>query len=240
MDSTTDVQDAKVVWAHRSTASILRRQRKGGERPAHGQVLTTRVGLEIPVDLTFEDWERAGQQLASVVNSSVWWLGDWLVHGRDNFSDRYKRGVREAGLSYQTLRNYAWVSRRFELSRRRPCLSFQHHAEVASLSVPEQELFLDRSEQMRWNTKQLRSAIRDAHEDVSGCGKKASEVQRLAVPANRLQWWREAAEESGIDFEKWVLETLDGAAGQALDEADGIEGAEGASDIVDELAALRP
>ncbi|MFE3019914.1 LmbU family transcriptional regulator [Streptomyces sp. NPDC059256] len=187
-------------------------------------MLTTGVGLEIPVDLSFEDWERAGQQLSGVVNSSVWWLGDWLVHGKENFSDRYKRGVREAGLSYQTLRNYAWVSRRFELSRRRSGLSFQHHAEVASLSIPEQELWLDRSEQMQWNTKQLRNAIREAHDGASGYDKKSSEVQRLAVPAKRLQWWREAAERSGVDFEKWVLETLDGAARQALDDTEDTDG----------------
>lgn len=197
-----------------------------------GQVLTTGVGLKIPMDLTFEDWEHAGQQLAGVVNSSVWWLGDWLVHGRDNFSDRYKRGVRAAGLSYQTLRNYAWVSRRFELSRRRPGLSFQHHAEVASLSIADQELWLDRSERMRWSTKQLRNAIRDVEGGVTQNVKKTSDVQRLAVPTSHLHRWREAAEQSGIDFEEWVLETLDGAARRAL-------GAKDVATVAEELSALR-
>ncbi|MFP3987287.1 LmbU family transcriptional regulator [Streptomyces sp. E11-3] len=218
MDATTGVQDAKISWPRRSSPSVLRNEGAGGERPTRGQVLTTGVGLQMPADLTFEDWERAGQQLAGVVNSSVWWLGDWLVHGKDHFADRYERGVRTAGLRYQTLRNYAWVSRRFELHRRRPRLSFQHHAEVASLSVDEQELWLDRAEQLHWNTKQLRNGIREAHDSASRVGKKDSPVRRLAVPANRVQWWREAAEQSGIDFEKWVLETLDGAAREALDE----------------------
>jgi hypothetical protein len=38
------------------------------------------------------------------------------------------------GLDYQTLRNYAAVARRFELSRRRDNLSFHHHAELCALS----------------------------------------------------------------------------------------------------------
>ena len=41
-------------------------------------------------------------------------------------------------LDYQTLRNYAWVARRFAMSRRRDTLSFGHHAEVPALPEPEQ------------------------------------------------------------------------------------------------------
>src|SRR6266545_6028251 len=92
------------------------------------RVLMTRVGLCIPADLSYEDWERAGSQLAGIVDSSSWWLGDWLVYGKKQYSDRYRRAIHAAGLQYQTLRNYAWVARRFELNRRRPKLSFQHHA----------------------------------------------------------------------------------------------------------------
>ncbi|MFF8919306.1 LmbU family transcriptional regulator [Streptomyces sp. NPDC015032] len=166
--------------------------------------------------LTFEDWERAGRQLSGIVNSSCWWLGDWLVYGKDHFTDRYKQGIRAAGLQYQTLRNYAWVSRQFEMSRRRARLSFQHHAEVASLPVPEQEWWLDRAEQMRWTTKQLRTTIRDAQDDETRAVEQPAPIRRLAVPGNRVQWWRKAAEQSGIDFDKWVLATLDSAAEQAL------------------------
>ncbi|WP_229909808.1 LmbU family transcriptional regulator [Streptomyces flavofungini] len=182
-----------------------------------GQVLTTKVGLQMPAGLTFEDWERAGRQLSGIVNSSSWWLGDWLVYGKDHYTDRYQRGIRAAGLQYQTLRNYAWVSRRFDFSRRRAALSFQHHAELASLPIDEQELWLDRAEQMQWTTKQLRSAIRVAREDEARDGNQTPEtMRRLAVPGSRLQWWHKAAEQSGIDFEQWVLATLDNAAERAL------------------------
>jgi hypothetical protein len=178
------------------------------------------VGLQIPAGLSFDDWERAGRQLSGILNSSSWWLGDWLVYGKDHYTDRYERGVRAAGLQYQTLRNYAWVSRRFEFHRRRAALSFQHHAELASLPIDEQEKWLDRADQMKWTTKQLRNTIRLAREDETRGGKQTKAAQRLAVPGDRIDWWHKAAQQSGIDFEKWVLSTLDHAAERALEEAE--------------------
>ncbi|MFJ1561512.1 LmbU family transcriptional regulator [Streptomyces mirabilis] len=180
--------------------------------------MTTRVGLQIPVGLNFDSWERAGRQLAGLVNSSAWWLGDWLVYGKDNYGDRYEMGIRAAGLKYQTLRNYAWVSRRFELTRRRAMLSFQHHAEVASLPVPEQEHWLDAAEQMKWTTKQLRNAIQNSRGDAAGkTDRAASPVRRLEVPDNRFRQWRKAAEQQGTELDEWVLMTLDRAAERTLE-----------------------
>ena len=49
-------------------------------------------------------------------------------------------------LDYQTLRNYAWVARRFPAGRRRAGVSFAHHAEVARLPEPEQDYWLRRAE----------------------------------------------------------------------------------------------
>ncbi|WKX72587.1 LmbU family transcriptional regulator [Streptomyces sp. XD-27] len=212
-----DLDGSKVVLFRRNPDAVARQRRSGGDEPRRG-VLTTNVGLQIPAGLTFEDWERAGRQLSGIVNSSSWWLGDWLVYGKDHYTDRYQRGIRAAGLQYQTLRNYAWVSRRFEFNRRRAALSFQHHAELASLPVDEQELWLDRAEQMKWTTKQLRTAIRVAREDDTRDEKQIETTRRLAVPGSRLQWWHKAAAQSGIEFEQWVLATLDNAAEQVLDE----------------------
>jgi hypothetical protein len=211
---------AKVAQLRPDPEAVARQRRAGGDDSRRGQVLTTKVGLQIPAGITFEDWERAGRQLSGIVDSSSWWLGDWLVYGKDHYTDLYQRGIRAAGLRYQTLRNYAWVSRRFEFNRRRSALSFQHHAELASLPVAEQELWLDRAEQMKWTTKQLRNAIRDVREDEEQGVRQAESTRRLAVPGNRLQWWHKAAEQSGIDFEQWVLATLDTAAERVLEEVE--------------------
>ncbi|MFF2363728.1 LmbU family transcriptional regulator [Streptomyces sp. NPDC058122] len=194
-----------------------RQPRGAAAAPRRNQVLTTRVGLQMPAKMAYDEWERAGHQLADVLDSSSWWLGDWLVYGKDHYTDRYQRGIRAAGLSYQTLRNYAWVSRRFDLDRRRPSLSFQHHAELASMPAADQELWLDRAEQRRWTTKQLRAALRAARQGERQPAAPAEPSRRLEVPGSRLEWWHQAAQQLGVDFEQWVMATLDNAAATALE-----------------------
>jgi hypothetical protein len=199
----------------------LTQRRVVSDEQHRGNVLTTAVGLQIPADLTFEDWERAGRQLRGIVNSSAWWLGDWLVYGKEHYRDRYERGILAAGLQYQTLRNYAWVAGRFALCRRRSALSFQHHAEVASLPVDAQDAWLARAEEAGWTTKQLREGIRLSRESEVPEVTRAETTRRLAVPSSHLRRWHLAAEQSGIDLQQWVLTTLDSAAAQALKESAG-------------------
>ncbi|KUN90612.1 antibiotic biosynthesis protein [Streptomyces resistomycificus] len=191
-------------------------QQRGTHRPRPEQVLTTRVGLQIPGVLSYDEWERAGRQLAGVVDSSSWWLGDWLTYGKDHYADRYQQGIRGAGLQYQTLRNYAWVARRFEMKRRHARLTFQHHAEVASLPAEEQDRWLTRAEERSWTTKQLRSALREARgaEPVKPPG--AAALRQLAVPRERYEHWHKAAEHSGVAIDEWVLTTLDSAAERVI------------------------
>ncbi|MFG2312755.1 LmbU family transcriptional regulator [Streptomyces sp. NPDC048566] len=180
------------------------------------------MGLQMPALMAYDEWERAGRQLADVLDSSSWWLGDWLVYGKDHYTDRYQRGIRAVGLSYQTLRNYAWVSRRFPLARRRPALSFQHHAELASMPVDEQDRWLDRAELQQWTTKQLRNALRAARRgEPRPAAAEAEPNERLDLPGSRLQWWHQAAERLGVDFEQWVTAALDSAAAHALEDSGG-------------------
>jgi hypothetical protein len=216
MNLNTDVETSSHIAS--APAATPTTDLHASNRVQPGRVLMTRVGLQIPANLSFEDWERAGCQLSGIVDSSSWWLGDWLVYGKKHYSDRYKRAIRAANLQYQTLRNYAWVARRFELSRRRASLSFQHHAEVASLPHDEQELWLDQAEQAMWTTKQLRIRIRNERIDVDNTSESPALIPRIEVADLRLSYWRKAAEQIGIEFENWVLSTLDYAAGQTLGE----------------------
>lgn len=214
---TNDLEVTKPLFRGRQEM-VAAQRRVSDEASHHEQVLTTRIGLHMPTRLSFEDWERAGRQISGLVNSSTWWLGDWLVYGKEHYADRYQRGIRSAGLQYQTLRNYAWVSRRFEFDRRRSSLSFQHHAEVASLPVEEQEFWFDRAEQNGWTTKQLRNAISAVREGERGDGKELEAKRQLSVPDDHVQWWHKAAQQTGIELEQWVLRTLDSAAEQILAE----------------------
>lgn len=188
----------------------------GPDRGHPDQVRMSQVGLHMPRGLSFEEWSRAGRQLSGILDSSAWWLGDWLVFGKTHYADCYQIAIQGAGLRYQTLRNYAWVARRFDVERRRPGLSFQHHAEVASLPVAEQDELLDHAEHEVWTTKQLRSAFRrcrriDAAEHALPAGSS-----RIDVPPDRVTVWRRAADTAGVDFEHWVRTMLDRAATTTL------------------------
>lgn len=183
------------------------------------QVRMSGVALHIPAGLSFEDWAQAGRQLSRIVDSSAWWLGDWLVFGKTNYSDCYQLAIHRAGLRYQTLRNYAWVARRFGVDRRRAKLTFQHHAEVASLPVDEQDRLLDQAEREMWTTKQLRNAMRQGRgEEKSELDVVVSVNSRIDVPRNRVTVWRKAADSMGLDFDHWVLIQLDRAALEVLSE----------------------
>jgi hypothetical protein len=180
------------------------------------QILTTRVGLKFPVKVSFDSWQRAGLQISRVVDSFAWCLGDWLVYGQRRYTDRYRQAVEAVGLEYQTLRNYASVARRVDHPRRRPALSFQHHAEVAALSDVDQETWLGRAEQRGWSRNQLRQHLLTARRDPAA-GNTTAALPTLVVQNERIARWRMAADQSSSQFGHWVVSVLDQAAAQALD-----------------------
>jgi hypothetical protein len=177
----------------------------------------TRIGLRLPADLAFEEWADAGPKLFRVVDSAAWCLGDWLVYGREKYRDRYQQAVRTAGLDYQTLRNYAWVAGKVDISRRRGELSFQHHAEVAALPQAERELWLGRAVQAGWSKNQLRRNIRNNRSGAGEGDVDVTAVPALRVPPAHLEYWRAAAVQAGVDLRDWMVMTLDQAATQVLD-----------------------
>jgi len=181
------------------------------------KIMVSRVGLTFSTDLGYDDWVRAGVQVSRIIDSTAWCLGDWLVCGQDKYANRYRHAIEEAGLDYQTLRNYAWVARHFPLSRRRESLSFQHHAEVAALPPDEQNYWLDRAEKAGWSRNRLRQYVRagDAAETVAR--QRTSALPRMRVPVERVERWRAAAARSASGFEHWVVAALDQAAELALD-----------------------
>ncbi len=179
-------------------------------------VLTTKVALLLPSEMLYPEWERTGQQLVGVLSSSAWWLGDWLIYGREQYSDRYEKAVRAAGLQYQTLRNYAWVAGKYPVDRRRVTLSFQHHAELAGASVEEQERWLQRAQEHGWSLRQLRSAYQDARGGEAAPSSRPGHALRLVVSDDRHHRWTNAATLVGIDLEQWMTVMLDRAAEQVL------------------------
>ncbi|WP_072485507.1 LmbU family transcriptional regulator (plasmid) [Streptomyces atratus] len=165
--------------------------------------------LSISESMTIDEWRNLGRQIHVISDSSAWWLGDWLIFGQSNYPNRYKEAIVETSLDYQTLRNYAWVARRFSPERRRAKLSFQHHAEVASLTEAEQDNWLTQTELLGWSRNELRRQIRGSRE-LAG-GKSVVRVQ-LELRDQQKERWQRAAESADKDLLAWMVAVLDGAA----------------------------
>jgi hypothetical protein len=205
----------------RSRSSILRTAR------GNDTLILPKNGLHFSGQLSFEKWVWIGKQLSDLTSSSAWRLGDWLAYGESAYKGRYRDAVEQTSLDYQTLRNYAWVAKRFTLSRRRDALSFGHHAEVAVLSEPEQDFWLRKAEQERWSRNRLRREVRaslrerervaGAEQPSSSPGAREPERQssttiQLRLSPEQRETCQAAAEACGVGLEIWAVQVLESAA----------------------------
>ncbi|MEV4175913.1 LmbU family transcriptional regulator [Nonomuraea sp. NPDC049709] len=188
-----------------------------GRRPGRGPlgmdagIQAGTVELRIPTGLTLESWGRIGRHLKRITDSSAWWLGDWLLYGERTFPDRYRMVIEETALDYQTLRNYAWVARKFPVSRRRDTLSLQHHAETASLPEQDQDDWLARAEKEKWSVKRLRRELRERRR-LRGGGERNPAQVVIPLDSERAERWSQAAEAAELPLVDWIATTLDDAA----------------------------
>lgn len=189
-------------------------------------------GLQLPRQLTFDRWLSVGRQLSDIYTSSAWCLGDWLVYGEAAYHGRYRDAIEQTSLDYQTLRNYAWVVKRFALSRRRDSLSFGHHAEVAALPGAEQDYWLRKAEEHGWPVKRLRREVRGSMSERSAghpsiqSGSTQPDLPSPTQPSlarlqihltpEQLQACRAAADRAHLTTQDWAALALYQAARHAL------------------------
>ncbi|MGL5827491.1 MAG: LmbU family transcriptional regulator [Nocardioides sp.] len=210
-----------------------------------GSAFLKRSSMTLPPSMPQQVWEDIGAQLATVWHSSAWWLGDWLIYGETVYSGRYQEAIERTGLDYQTLRNYAWVARRFDHARRRDELSLAHHAEVARLPAPEQDYWLRKAVQEQWSRNRLRKEVRASlveRDDVATAvaegtvGDKARAHTPPIVPSasvgahpdqvalelelqpDELNRYVQAAESCGLSVSDWAAGVLQTAAARATSE----------------------
>jgi hypothetical protein len=132
-------------------------------------------------ELAVSEWVEQGRCLGAIGRGSAWWIGDWVRYGSARYGDKYAAASRVTGYDAQSLMNMSYVASRFEASRRRPGLSFSHHAELAGLAPEDQELWLDRAQAGGLSVRALRSELRKARERRAA--RRALATARLqAVP----------------------------------------------------------
>jgi hypothetical protein len=123
------------------------------------EIQFTPTGLELPTDLSFEEWSDYGERLFAMERGVMWAIGDWWRFGEHCYGERAAQAL-DSRYAYQTFKDAGWVSGRVERSRRRDLLSFSHHKEVAALPPDDQDYWLDAAERGEWSRNELRARIK--------------------------------------------------------------------------------
>jgi Domain of unknown function (DUF4326) len=146
----------------------------------------TETALELPEKLTFEQWKEIGRGLGRMERSTQWWIGDWWVFEKFEDGERKEVVNSEAwdGPSFQACMDNGSVCRKFDTSRRREVLSFEHHREVLSLPIDEADRLLDWCEEPLRNGEnrpRTRSELREQVKKVKAYlaqGWNSSQLER--------------------------------------------------------------
>lgn len=196
---------------NRSATSMTHVEWMGGDALLDSKALAGQTCLRLPEGLSIESWRQMGERIQAVTDLSAWWIGDWLIYGQKHYVGRYRRAMEGTSLHYQTLRNYAWVARKFNPDRRRKELTFHHHMEVAALTKEEQDHWLDFAARLHWTRDELRRQIRASVSPARDQPDTPPVQLNLQLDETRLERWRAAAKESNQDLRDWITSIVDGA-----------------------------
>ena len=164
----------------------------------------TSTGIQFNEDLSFEEWEELGQKLAPVGKSIGFIIGDWINYGEKHWGDKYEEAIKRTGMAYQTLRNYAYVARRVDLSCRHDKLGFEHHYVVAKLKTDDEKLhWLGMAERNNLGIRRLRKSINfgrlATEQEVAGDPYDKPHITYLSLLNKIRRWWQEQVEKAPVD-----------------------------------------
>jgi hypothetical protein len=148
-----------------------------------------------------ETWEERLRTAARQSDESQWEIGDAIIEADAAWGDTYTLAERITGKPVKTLRNYVYVCRALDSSRRRD-LSFGHHAAVAGRNPDDQEKWLDEAEKKDWSVADLK---REMSEAGNGTGNRADAVRYTVKPTPEEDGlWVKAATKEKMDIPKWL------------------------------------
>jgi hypothetical protein len=164
-------------------------------------IISRRDGLEITVEMPFNEWKRLGERLLDTQDRALWSLGDWRVYG-ERYGKDYHAALEQLDALSRFIPACARVSRAFDPERRRGQLSFESHELVAGLPQLEQDRWLDDAQRQGWDRRQLQFAFAESMPRVPTPALSVRLVEahyRIAIAA---------AEKRGMDPKEWVLEAI--------------------------------
>ena len=161
-------------------------------------------GIDFHGDLTFEEWESLGEKLGDAERSIGFMIGDWVNYAENKWGEKYNDAIACTGLEYQTLRNYAYVARKVQLSSRDDKLTFKHHYTVAKLKDPdEQKFWLTQAAEHDLSVDRLRKSLSfgriATEEEAQGDPADRGYVTYLALLNRIRRWWKREIDKAPVD-----------------------------------------
>ncbi len=183
--------------------------RRPVDMPVFERVEWSELGIRLPHNLTYDEWENVGRTIQTLDRSIHWALGDWINFGEHKYGEMYAQAIEATAFTEGHLRNVAYVARRYPHNKRRATLTFNHHYAAAPVEDEEgRNMWLDKAEENLWTVKELRQQIK---------GKTMlKDVETDSVPTEILATMRRIC---GIvrDYDIRVYRREDGSVAEALE-----------------------
>ena len=162
------------------------------------------TGIEFLEELSYDEWDALGQKLAPVGKTIGFIIGDWINYGEKRWGDKYEEALERTGLEYGTLRNYAHVARKVELSLRNDKLDYSLHATVAKLKTNEEKQhWLNMAEKHDLSVRRLRKSINfgrlATEKEVQGDPADRGYVTYLALLNRIRRWWARETQKAPVE-----------------------------------------
>lgn len=126
--------------------------------------LITPTGLEMPDDLTQDEWINFSDVIDRFETSIQWIIGDWLVYGdgkRYLTWEGLEQHVLGGRYQSETLRKYSRVCSSIDSGRRLPGQSFSLHQVIVESANPnDYDMWLDEINHKKYSVMGLRRAIK--------------------------------------------------------------------------------
>lgn len=121
----------------------------------------TPIWLKVTTNISYDEWARLLSHLLHWEQSIQWWLGDLILYGENAYGELYAQAAEISGRSVSTLSNWMWVAGHVAPAQRRNDVRWTMHREIASLTPPEQDEWLDAAEDGGWTVEELKKALRE-------------------------------------------------------------------------------
>lgn len=164
----------------------------------------TPTGIQFSEELSFDEWDSLGLKLAPIGKSIGFIIGDWINYGEGRYGEKYEEALKRTGIDYGTLRNYAYVARRIQLSLRNDNLGYHIHATVAKLKTDdEKEFWLGMAEKHDLSVRRLRKSMNfgrlATEQEVQGDPADKGVVTHLSLINRLIRWWKQTTADDPVD-----------------------------------------